>query len=459
MPLTATQVKNAKPGRRPPQRLKGVRGSRPADAERKLDSKSHTDRKPEGRSYKLYDGQGLYIDVFANGAKIWRFRYKFPLAKTISLGKYPKVSLVEARKERDKCLEQLARGIDPSLYRKLKRRVKSGQTEDSFEAIAREWLEKFIKPMSESHSKRVYARFENDIFPWLGKRPIREISPPEMLAVILKIEDQGAGDTAHRTLGSCSQVYRYAISKGVCDSDTCRDLRGALKPVEEGHFAAVTKPQDLTGVLRAIDGYKGTFPVQCALRIAPLLFVRPVELRTAKWADIDLDNAVWYMELSKQDKRRQERLDIDDHLNIPLSTQVVEILRAVHKFSGSGTYVFPGLRTKERPMSENAVLAALRRLGIPKEEMCGHGFRATARTILREQLKIEQEYIEHELGHQVIDPNGRAYNRASFFSERRLLMQEWANYLDKLKSGGEIDLPNPVPLTDIRMIQVSGYRN
>ena len=199
--------------------------------------------------------------------------------------------------------------------------------------------------------------------------------------------------------------------------------------------------------------------MQCALKLAPLLFVRPFELRTAKWADIDLKNAQWCMELSKQDESRDGRPDVDDHLIVPLSNQVVNILGVLHGFSGTGIYVFPGLRTKERPMSENAVLAALRRLGIPKEEMCGHGFRATARTILREQLKIEPEYIELELGHQVIDPNGRAYNRASLLPERKLLMQEWANYLDKLKSGKEVPSLRPIPLTDIRLIQVAGYRN
>ncbi len=469
MPLTDTQVKNAKPGLRPPRRRKGAQGngsegsaSKPQQGASKSlhlakDNQPQPEKQP--KSYKLYDGEDLYIENFRNGSKIWRFRYKFPKANTISLGKYPKVSLATAREERDKCSEMLAKGIDPSLQRKLSKSMQTGQSEDSFEAIARVWLEKFVDPKAESHSKRVYARFNNDVFPWLGKRPIREISAQEVLAVILKIEQRGAGDTAHRTLGSCSQVFRYAIATGRCTSDPCRDLRGALKPVLEGHFAAVTKPEDLAGVLRVIDGYKGTFPVQCALRLAPLVFVRPFELRTAKWADIDLENAEWCMKLSKQDKDRQNRSDIDEFLIIPLSTQAIEILRTLHSFTGRGIYVFPGLRTKERPMSENAVLAALRRLGIPKEEMCGHGFRAAARTILRERLHIETEYIEHELGHQVIDPNGRAYNRASFLAERRLMMQCWADYLDKLKSGDQIPAPKPILLTDIRMIQVAGYRN
>lgn len=468
MPLTDTQVKNAKPGKRPPIRLKGVRGngSDESASEKQYAKKNDQPEKAyktksgeQPKSYKLYDGDNLYIEVFQNGSKIWRFRFKFPKENVLSLGKYPKVSLAKAREERDKCLELLAKGVNPSLQRKLAKRVKTGQSENSFEAIAREWLKKFIDPKSKSHSKRVYARFENDIFPWLGNRPIGEMSPQEMLAVIQRIENRGAGDTAHRTLGSCSQVFGYAIAKGVCARNICGDLRGALRPVQEGHFAAVTKPEDLAGVLRAIDVYKGTFPVQCALRLAPILFVRPYELRTAKWADIDLEKTEWCMHISKQDMDRTRGSGIDEYLIIPLPTQTVEILRELHNLTGKGTFVFPGLRTDARPMSENAVLAAMRRLGIPKEEMCGHGFRAAARTILREQLHIETEYIEHELGHQVIDPNGRAYNRASFLAERRLMMQCWADYLDKLKSGERIHASKPITLNDIRMIQVAGYRN
>ncbi len=463
MPLTETQVRNAKPGQRPPKRLKGVPGNGSAgkkqsgQSEKEKQYKTKSGEKP--KSYKLYDEENLYIEVFQNGSKIWRFRFKFPKESVISLGKYPKVSLAQAREERDKCLELLAKGINPSLHKKLTKKRKTGEAEDSFEIIAREWMGKFIDPKSKSHGKRVHARFVNDVFPWIGKRPIREITPPEMLAVIQRVEERGSVDTARRTLGSCSDVFRYAIASGRCVSDPCRDLRGTLKKPKGSHFAAVTKPEELAGILRMIDEYKGTFPVQCALRLAPLLFVRPIELRTAKWADINLENAEWLMKISKQNEDRKSLPDIDEYLIVPLATQAVEILQALHRFTGNGIYVFPGLRTKERPMSENAVLAALRRLGISKEEMCGHGFRATARAILREQLHIETEYIEHELAHQVIDPNGRAYNRATFLAERRLMMQCWADYLDKLKSGDDIPSPKSVPLTDIRMIQVAGFQN
>ena len=468
MPLTDTQVKNARPHQRPPIRRKGARGNGPDEpASEKQRTKENiqpakkykTKSGEQPKSYKLYDGDNLYIEVFQSGSKIWRFRYKFPKANTISLGKYPKVSLAKAPEERDKCIELLSKGVDPGLHRKVMKRVQTGQSENSFETIARAWLKDHIDSKAESHRKRVYARFENDVFPWLGKHPIRDILPQEVRVVVQRIERRGAGDTAHRTLGSCSQVFRYGVSHGFCDGDPCRDLRGALKPVKESHFAAVTEPNDLAGILRMIDGYKGTFPVQCALRLAPLLFVRPFELRTAKWANINLDTAEWCMKIAKEDEDRKNRADIDEYLIVPLSEQAVEILRTLHRFTGSGVYAFPNLRTNERPMSENAVLAAMRRLGIPKEEMCGHGFRAAARTILRERLHIETEYIEHELGHQVIDPNGRAYNRASFLAERRLMMQCWADYLDKLKSGEVVPPLKPIPLTDIRMIQVAGYRN
>jgi len=475
MPLTDTQVRKAKPGQRPPIRLKGARNgakeSLPTNNdEQKAAKKKRAIKKSQPpkyntksgkppKSYKLYDAENLYIEVFQNGSKIWRFRFKFPKQNVISLGKYPKVSLAKAREARDKCIDLLSRGINPSLHRRLAKDAKTGQAEDAFEVIAKEWMAKFIDAKSASHSKRVHARFDNDVFPWVGKRSIREISPKEMLAVISRIEERGAVDTARRTLGSCSDVFCYSVSTDRCESDPCRDLRGSLKKPEPGHFAAVTKPADLANLLKMIDGYKGTFPVQCALKVAPLLFTRPIELRTAKWADINLESAEWCMKVAKENKDRKGRADFDQYLVVPLSTQVVEILGALHRFTGDGAYVFPGQRTKDRPMSENAVLAALRRMGVPKEEMCGHGFRAAARTILRQELHIETEYIEHELGHLVIDSNGRAYNRTSFLPERRLMMQYWADYLDKLKSGNEIPSAKPVLLTDIKMIQVAGYRN
>jgi integrase len=311
--------------------------------------------------------------------------------------------------------------------------------------------------MVESHRKKVYARFENDIFPFLGGRPIAEITPMELLGVIKKIEDRMAGDTAHRTLGSCGQVFRYGISTGRCERDITVDLRGALKPVKKKHFAAVTAPSEIGPILRAIDGYKGTFVVRSAFRLAPLVFVRPGELRKARWQDMDLDEAEWLLELSKIDDTKAQRDDLDKYLIVPLSRQAVEVLSELRALTGHDMYMFPGARDRKRPMSENAILAAMRRMGIPKEEMCGHGFRATARTVLAQDLHIRPDLIDQELGHQVIDPNGRAYNRATFLPERRLMIQVWGDYLDKLKSQKVVPILKPKPITDLRAIMVPGY--
>lgn len=447
MPLTDLEVRNAKPGWKP------IRTKRVQDCPPDSPKFVSTDK-----PYKMADEKGLYLEVDPSGGKYWRFKYRFPKENRLSLGVYPDVSLADARDERDECRKLLAKGIDPSVQRKAKKAARAGRAANSFEVIAREWLKKFVDPLSKSHRKRVYARFENDVFPKIGNRPIAEITRKEMLEVILKIEERGAGDTAHRTLGSCGQVYGYAITTERCEHNICSNLSGALAPVVEKHFAAATTPEALVGILRAIDGYRGTFAVQCALRLAPLFFVRPGELRSAKWKDINLVEAEWCLKLSKQRDDRPSAPGADDCIIVPLSTQALTILLEINSLTGGGEYVFPGHNDKHRPMSENAVLMALRRMGIPKEEMCGHGFRATARTILRQELHIEPEYIEHQLGHQVIDPNGRAYNRTTHLPERRLMLQAWADYLDRLKSGDEIRTAKAKRLTDIKLIQVAGYR-
>ena len=466
MPLTDTQIRNAKPGQRPVKAKKDKKSPPHRDGNTKgktVGDKVGATKEPPKfiateKPYKMSDGGGLYLEVDPAGGKYWRFKYRFAgKEKRISLGVYDGVSLAAAREERDACRKQLAKGIDPGVHRKAKKASRASGAANSFEVVAREWLKEYIDPKSESHRKRVYARFENDIFPYLGSRPIAEIEPAELLDVVRKIENRDAKDTAHRTLGSCGQVFRYGIATRRCTRDITAELRGALKPVEEQHFAAVTTPEEIGGILRAIDVYKGTFVVRSAFRLAPLVFVRPGELRMAKWVDMNLDEAEWTMKLSKRDESKPRRDNIDDYLIVPLARQAVENLRAVHALTGDDVYVFPGARDRTRPMSENAILTAMRRMGIPKDQMCGHGFRATARTILREQLKIREDLIEHELGHQVIDPNGRAYNRATFLAERRLMMQVWADYLDKLKSQEIIPALKPKPITDVRAIMVPGY--
>jgi integrase len=267
------------------------------------------------------------------------------------------------------------------------------------------------------------ARFQRDLFPWLGGRPIADITAQELLVTVQRIEGRGALETAHRALHNCGQVFRYAVATGRAQRDPSGDLRGALQPVKEQHLAAITDPKRVGELLRAICDYHGRLTVRCALRLAPLVFVRPGELRSAQWADIELDAGEWRFIASKTKA---------PHI-VPLSTQAINILRELQPLTGRGRYVFPSDRSSQRPMSDNAILAALRRMGIEKDEMSGHGFRAMARTILDEVLGFRPDWIEHQLAHAVRDPNGRAYNRTAHLPERRKMMQEWADYLDELK--------------------------
>ena len=320
----------------------------------------------------------------------------------------------------------MAQGIDPSEHRKAQKVAKEQGSANSFEAVAREWFSKHAPNWATSHASRVLSRLERDVFPWLGSHAASTITAPKLLTVVRRIEQRGALESAHRTLQICGQVFRYAVATGRAQRDPSGDLRGALPPFKTKHFAALTEPKQVGPLLRVLDGYRGTLIVRCALRFAPLVFVRPGELRQAQWSDIDLEAAEWRYTVSKTEIR---------HI-VPLSRQAVEILRELHPLTGQGRYVFPSARTPrgDRPMSDNAVLAALRRMGIGKEEMTGHGFRAMARTILDEVLGFRPHFIEHQLAHAVRDPNGRAYNRTAYLPERRKMMQYWADYLDQLKA-------------------------
>ncbi len=266
-------------------------------------------------------------------------------------------------------------------------------------------------------------RLEKDIFPWIGNTPMVELTPPTLLATLQRIENRGTLETAHRVLRSCGQIFRYAVSTGRVERDITTDLRGALAPAKTKHLAAIIEPKQAGELLRAIDDYQGTFVVKCALRIAPMVFARPTELRTAKWQDIDVEKAEWRYHVNKTKT---------DHI-VPLATQTIAILKELYPLTCNSPYVFPSARSIERPMSDNAILAALRRMGIEKDVMTGHGFRAMARTILDEVLGVRPDYIEHQLAHAVRDPNGRAYNRTAHLPERRKMMQQWANYLENLK--------------------------
>jgi len=385
---------------------------------------------PRSKSYKLFDSGGLFLLVNPSGGKWWRLKYRFAgKEKLLSLGVYPEVALADARKRRDAERKKLAERIDPAVDRKAE---KAGWLEvqaNSFQVIATEWIGQKKVSWSESNLFKITRRLEVDVYPWLGKRPIAQINPPELLSVLRRTESRGAIDTAHRVLQTCGQIFRYAVATGRTDRNPAADLRDALQTAKGGHFAALTEPKAVGALLRSLDGYRGSVVIRCALRLAPLVFLRPGELRKAEWAEIDFDKAEWLIPAERM-KMKQPHI-------VPLSRQAVETLRELHPLTGRGKYLFPSPRSKDRPMSDNAVLSAMRAMGIGKEEMSGHGFRAMARTILDEVLHVRPDYIEHQLAHAVRDPNGRAYNRTAHLPQRRAMMQEWANYLNELRDDGE----------------------
>jgi integrase len=383
--------------------------------------------KPRSASYRISDGGGLYMLVDPDGSKRWRFQYTRPVGgrNTLGLGDYPTVTTAAARAGCADARRLLSEGIDPGEHRKVAKSMKAELAANSFEAVAREWFAKYSVTWVPGHADKIIRRLERDIFPWLGAKPAAEIKAPELLAVLRRIEERGALETAHRALQNCGQIFRYAIATGRAERDTAADLRGALPPVKQKHLAAITDPKDIGPLLRAVDGYTGSLVTKCALRLAPLVFLRPGELRHAEWSEIDLDGAAWEIPAERM-KMRQPHI-------VPLSGQAVEILRELHALTGEGRYVFPGARSNSRPMSNNAILAALRRMGYDNSEMSGHGFRAMARTVLDEVLGFRPDWIEHQLAHAVKDPNGRAYNRTAHLKQRREMMQAWADYLDGLK--------------------------
>ena len=386
--------------------------------------------KPEAKPYKMADGGGMYLEVTPNGSKYWRLKYRIDgKEKKLALGVYPDVSLALARERRDDARKQLAQGIDPGEIKKVKKAAGAEKAANSFEVVAREWLASHMANKAASHRDKVIRRFELYLFPWIGSKPIADITAPQVLEVVRRIEKLGILETAHRTLQTCGQVFRYAVQTGRTIRDVTADLKGALPPTITKHMASFTDPKQVAGLLRAIDGFSGTFPVQCALKIAPMLFVRPGELRQAKWADIDLDAGEWRYLVSKTKT---------DHL-VPLPTQAVQILRELHPLSGHGVWVFPGGHSPLKPMSESAINAALKRMGYDtKTQITGHGFRAMARTLLHERMDIDPHIIEHQLAHKVPDALGAAYNRTKFIEQRKEMMQLWADYLDKLKSGADV---------------------
>ncbi len=386
--------------------------------------------KAKQKLYKLYDGKGLYIEITPTGSKRWRFKYRFnDKEKRISLGIYPDVSLKEVRLRRNECRELLAEGIDPSQARKQRAAKKVELNKNTFEAVAREWHTKQKKQWSEGHAQKTLAWLEKNIFPFMVSRPIADIKPPELLQVLRKVEARGAHDTAIRLRAICSQIFRYAISIGKAERDISADLKGALEPAERKHFATITEPKEIGALLRAIDGYTGSYIVRHALQLAPLVFVRPGELRHAEWTEFNLDNAEWIIPADKMKKKRK-------HI-VPLSSQAVDILKSIHQLTGNARYVFHSERTNTRPMSENTINAALRRLGYSKEQMTGHGFRSMASTRLNEQ-GFNIDWIELQLAHSEGNSVRAAYNYAQYLPERKEMMQWYSDYLYRLRDGAEI---------------------
>lgn len=380
--------------------------------------------KQERKAYKLTDEKGMYLLVNMTG-KYFRFDYRYAgKRKTLALGVYPEVRLAEARDKRDDARKMIANGIDPGQVRKINKSAQIERAVNTFESIAREWHQKHSPNCAMSHSKKVIRRLELYIFPWLGSRPIAEITSSELLAVLRRIENRKFLETAHRVHQNCGQVFRYAIATGRALRDLSTDLRGALPPAKHKHMATITSPSKIGELLRAIDSYEGTPVAKSALQLAPLVFVRPGELRHAEWTEINLENSEWRIPAVKMKMK-------NPHI-IPLSTQAMTILKEIFPITGAGKYVFPSIRTNSRPMSDNTVLAALRRMGFTKEEMSGHGFRAMASTILHEQ-GWPSDVIERQLAHTERNRIKAAYNHAQHLQERKKMMQDWANYLETLK--------------------------
>jgi len=381
------------------------------------------------KPFKLPDEKGMYLFVHNNGSKYFRLDYRFNgKRKTLALGIYPETTLKHAREKRDSARKQIAEGIDPSEYKRAVKSSKATQSSNSFEIIAREWGSKKVNDW-ENKTNRAKRMLERNIFPWLGTMPITDILPIDILTCLRRVEDRGTIETAHRTLQICGQIFRYAVATSRVNRDITPDLRGALPPAKGQHFASITDPKDVAELLRAIDSYTGSLSAICALKLAPLLFVRPGELRAAEWAHINFDDREWRFFVSKTKT---------EHI-VPLSKQAIAIFQELHPLTGHGRFIFPSERNPrgDRCMSENTLNAALKRLGYGKNMMTAHGFRAMARTILDEVLEYRVDFIEHQLAHAVKDPNGRAYNRTAHLPARHKMMQHWSDYLDNLKK-----LPN-----------------
>ncbi|MEO8315739.1 MAG: integrase arm-type DNA-binding domain-containing protein [Pseudomonadota bacterium] len=378
--------------------------------------------RPQERPYKLTDERGLMLLVNPNGSRWWRLRFRYQgREQMLSLGVYPDVSLKRAREKRDEARSLLADGVNPAAKRTAERAAGA----DTFEAVGREWFAKQEPNWAPSHSVKILARLEQDLFPWLGSRPVGSIKAAELLTTLRRIESRGALDTAHRAHQNSGQIFRYAVATGRAERDPSGDLRGALAPAKPSHYPTITDPEKIGVLLRAIDGYTGSQLVRNALKLAPLVFVRPGELRAAEWAEFDLKKQEWRIRAERMKARVQ-------HI-VPLSRQAIAVLEELQPLTGDTRYLFPSIRTWIKPMSENTVNAALRGLGFSRNELTAHGFRSMASTLLNEQ-GWHRDAIERQLAHGERDQVRAAYNYAEHLPERRKMMQSWADYLDGLRA-------------------------
>lgn len=380
---------------------------------------------PKDKPYKLTDGEGMYLFVTSAG-KYWRYDYRFlGKRKTLALGVYPVVTLAEARERKSDARKSLANNIDPSGLKQSLRKEAVKNASITFESVAREWHQKNTVKWSVKNTARTISLLERSIFPFVGKIPISDLKSSDILSPIQKIEKRGNIQTAHRALMYCGQVIRYAMSTDRAYTDITVPLRGALTPIVEKHHSSITNPKEIGNLLRDIDGYQGSFVTQCALKLAPLFFVRPGELRQAEWIEFDLNAREWRIPANKM---KMKSIHI-----VPISEQALIILAKLHEHTGHAKYLFPSIRAIDRPMSDNTLNAALRRLGYEKEVMTAHGFRSMASTTLHEQ-GWPHDAIERQLAHAERNKISSAYNYAEYLPKRREMMQKWADYLDGLKT-------------------------
>jgi integrase len=383
-------------------------------------------------AYKLADGGGLYLLVRPDGARYWRMDYRWAgKRRTLAFGVYPSVSLADARDKRDGAKKQLASGLDPGVQRKLERLAATIASKNTFRAVADEWIEKLVREGRAISTLNKTKWLLGQAHAVVGDRPIAKIDPPELLSVLRRVEARGRHETARRLRSTCGQVFRYAVATGRAHRDPSSDLRGALTAPKVKHRSAITEPKAIGAMLRAIHGYSGHPATLAALKLAPLVFVRPGELRNAEWAEFDLEAAEWRIPASKMKMRQAHR--------VPLSRQALAILHELHPITGNGRLLFPSVRTIARPISENTLNAALRRLGYSKDEATAHGFRATAAVQLNEMGRWNPDAIERQLAHQEVNDVRRAYTHAAeYWVERCEMMQAWADQLDRWRDGAQI---------------------